>query len=146
MKKLLFAASVLASAPLSAQAPAAPAQTAPAPVAMPATTAPPPAAAPQQPAMTTGAGAVTTAPPAAEVAGIVSREFPSYDRNRDGTLDQGEFGTWMVKLKTIADPASTANAAAVKTWVNAAFAQADQDKSRTLTLGELTGFLTPARS
>lgn len=150
MKKLLLGAAALVAAPLSAQQPTAPPQTAPTPDATVATTAGPPATVPAQPlapaspATATGAGAVTAAPATspAEVASIVANEFPGYDRNRDGALDQAEFGDWMLKLKTIADPASTANAAASKTWVNAAFAQADSDRSRSLTLGELTGFLS----
>lgn len=131
MRKLLLLAAVAAPAASTAQMTETPPRTAPAPAATPAVTAAQAAAAP------TGS---------AEVAGIVSREFPSYDKNGDGTLDAAEFGDWMVKLKTIADPASTANAAAVRTWVNAAFAQADADRSKSLTLGELTGFLIPARS
>lgn len=116
-----------AVAPSTAPQPAAPVQTAPVPaVAAPSTSAPAP---------------VAPTPPA-EVATIIAQEFPAYDKDRDGALSQNEFGEWMVKLKTIADPASTANEAATKTWVNAAFAQADTDRSKSLTLGELTGFLS----
>lgn len=134
MTKLLFAVATLVAAPLSAQQVLPPAQN----------------------AVTSGSGTITTAPPAAaapsappaatavEVASIVAREFPAYDRDRDGSLNQAEFGDWMLKLKTIADPSLRADAPATKTWLNAAFAQADTDKSRLLTLGELTGFLSPA--
>lgn len=86
-------------------------------------------------------GPVAPTPPT-DVATIVAKEFPAYDKDRDGALSQAEFGDWMIKLKTIADPASTANEAATKTWVNAAFAQADVDRSKSLTPGELTGFLS----
>lgn len=125
MMKLLLAAATLVAAPVSAQQTVVPAQN----------------------GVTSGSGAITTTPPAAtatEVASIVAREFPSYDRNRDGSLNPSEFSEWMVKLKTIADPSVRADAPSTKTWLNAAFAQADADKSRSLTLGELTGFLSPA--
>ncbi|PAX09402.1 calcium-binding protein [Sphingomonas lenta] len=124
MRKFLLAAATLVAAPVSAQQATAPAQN----------------------GVTSGAGSITTAPVAtsADVASIVAREFPSYDRDRDGSLNQNEFGEWMVKLKTIADPNVRADAPSTKTWLNAAFAQADSDKSRSLTLGELTGFLSPA--
>lgn len=162
MKKLLLTTAALVAAPLSAQQPATPVETAPAPAAASTSIAPPPAAVPAQPveaapaqpvapvpvtaqpAIATGAGTIARTPAAGstEVAGIIAREFPAYDKNADGALDTAEFGDWMLKLKSIADPTSTVNAEANKTWVNAAFAQADADKSHSLTLGELTGFLS----
>lgn len=145
MKKLLLGVSTLAAAPVLAQQPAPLAQTAPAPVPTVPVTATPAPIVPAQPASAQPALAqpapVQPAAAGTEVASIVAREFPSYDRDRDGSLNQSEFAEWMIRLKTIADPASTANEAATKTWVNAAFAQADADRSRLLTLGELTGFL-----
>lgn len=132
--KLSLAITALAAAPLSAQQPAAPSPIPSAPVSGTPATATPVSLSPARPAV---------AEP--DVAGIVAREFPAYDKDASGSLNQSEFGDWMVKLKTIADPASTANDAAVKTWVNAAFAQADVDRSRALTLGELMGFLNVER-
>ena len=139
MKKMLFSMTVLLCSPLSAQQAASPVQTAPASAG---------------PAATTTAAAPATQPtplqrPAAtstEVASIVAKEFPAYDKDASGALSQNEFGEWMVRLKTIADPNTRPDAPATKTWVNAAFAQADADRSRSLTLGELTGFLALGRS
>jgi hypothetical protein len=80
------------------------------------------------------------------VAAIVAREFPAYDKDANGGLSAKEFDDWMVKLKAIADPTTRADAPSTRTWLGAAFAQADLDKSRSVTLQELTGFLSPARS
>ena len=119
----------------------------PAPAPQPVVTAraTPVAPAPSGPAMTSGAGAITATPATtpAQVAAIVAREFPAYDKDRDGALTTAEFGDWMLKLKTIADPTLQPTAPATRTWLGAAFAQADADRSRAVTLAELTGFLTP---
>jgi hypothetical protein len=152
MKKLLLGLATLVSAPLSAQQAAAPAQTAPAaptaaPVTGPAAPITQAPSAPARPSMTTGSGAITTRAPATtpgEVAAIVAREFPAYDRDRNGALTPPEFETWMVRLKTIADPTLTPQAPHLRTWLGAAFQQADADRSRSVTLAELTGFLSPA--
>lgn len=135
MKTLTLAAAMIAATPAAAQI------AAPAPVTTPA----PPVAA--TPAPTTPAPvAPRPAIGAAEVAAIVAREFLAYDKDANGGLSAGEFGSWMIRLKAIADPTVTADAPSTKTWLGAAFAQADLDKSRSVTLAELTGFLSPARS
>ncbi len=88
--------------------------------------------------------AVAAAQPAAatQVAAVVSKEFPSYDKNKDGVLSATEFDAWMVALKMASDPATTANAPATRTWLTQAFAQADTDKNRKVSKAELTGFLS----
>lgn len=149
LKHVLLGAAALIGAPAVAQQAATPAQTAPAPVteapitSAPATAAPAPA---QTAPTTTSAPAQTSAAqPAAsgdQVAAVVDKEFPSYDKDTDGALSQNEFSDWMVKLRSLADPSTQADAPATKTWVNAAFAQADTDKSKSLTKQELTGFLS----
>ena len=106
------------SAPTSTEAAPAPADSAAAPAAQPA--------------------------PADQVAAVVDSQFATYDKNSDGKLDEAEFGGWMVALKSQTDPATDANAPATKKWNRAAFAQADTDKSRSLTKAELTGFLSPS--
>ncbi|WP_375403714.1 EF-hand domain-containing protein [uncultured Sphingomonas sp.] len=133
MKKLTLAAAMLAAAPAAAQI-TTPAPVVPSPTsAAPAPTVPPPTT----PRPATNAG---------EVAAIVAREFPAYDKDASGGLSPDEFGGWMVRLKAIADPAATADAPSTKTWLGAAFAQADLDKSQSVTLAELTGFLSPSAS
>lgn len=110
----------------AAQTPATPAQAAPAEQAV--------AAAPAADSQPASGGS--------QVAQIVNAEFPSYDRNSDGSLDKGEFGSWMVALKTASDPATKAEDPATQTWVTGALASADTDKSSTITKEELTAYLS----
>lgn len=77
-----------------------------------------------------------------QIADVVSTEFANYDKDGNGTLSAGEFGAWMVALKTASDPATKADSKATKTWVGQAFAQADTDKSKSVSKTELTGFLS----
>lgn len=77
-----------------------------------------------------------------QVAQVVNTEFPTYDKNSDGKLSAAEFGDWMVALKTKTDPATKPGAPETKKWVAAAFAQADTDKSKSLSKPELTSFLS----
>ncbi|MFN3799868.1 MAG: EF-hand domain-containing protein, partial [Sphingobium yanoikuyae] len=57
------------------------------------------AAQPAAPASPAEPQAAQPANPANSVAAIVESEFPAYDTNKDGQLDQGEFSRWMVALK-----------------------------------------------
>lgn len=107
------------------------------------------AAAPTQAAPAQSAPAQTAAQPAAtatQVAQVVDSEFPTYDADKDGKLSATEFSAWMVALKSKADPSTKAGAPETKKWVDAAFAQADTDKSKSLTKAELTGFLSQGQS
>lgn len=112
-----------------------------------------PTAAPAQTAQATPAQADPTAAPAQtasaqpatkadQIAQVVSTEFPTYDKDSSGTLNESEFSTWMVALKTASDPTTKAESASTKTWVDQAFATADTDKNKSLSKTELTGFLT----
>lgn len=143
IKQISLGALGLIASIASAQQATTSAQTAPVPVA--------PAAVPIAPATATPVPLPTAPAPRpattnTEVATIVAREFPAYDRDANGGLSPGEFDRWMVRLKTIADPTVTADAPSTRTWLGAAFAQADLDRSRSVTLAELTGFLTTGRS
>lgn len=111
--------------------------------AMPAQPAPQ-TAAPVDSAAAPAQDAVAAAEPAAatQVADVVTKEFPSYDKNGDGNLSAKEFDSWMVALKTASDPSTKATAPATKTWLNQAFAQADTDKNKKVSQTELTGFLS----
>lgn len=94
------------------------------------------------------AAAATPATPAQpasggdQVAQIVNTEFPSYDKNSDGSLDKAEFGSWMVALKSASDPSTKADDPATQSWVTGALASADTDKSSTITKEELTTYLS----
>lgn len=141
MKTLLIAASALAlSTPALAQMePATPqasttqsttttTQTPPVEPAAPATT---------TSDTTTATTAVTTSDPKA----LIASEFPTYDKDASGTLDKVEFAGWMgaLKAKTSDKPMP---AAEMTKWSDGAFATADKDKSKTVTLVELQTYLT----
>ena len=109
-----------------------------------------PAATPQAapaPALAAPAAQSAAAGPATtpgQIASIVDQEFPTYDVDKDGALSQAEFGTWMVALKKKSDPATTADSPATLAWLGKAFAQADVDRSSSLSSAELIAFLNPA--
>lgn len=163
LKRALLAGAVVMAAPAFAQTATTATQTSPAPM----TTAPqsaqtvdPMGATPMQSPQAqttpetgtpaTGAPAQTaTAEPAAtgdQVAQAVGGEFGTYDKDGNGVLSQSEFGAWMVALKAASDPTTKPEAPATRKWVGAAFAQADKDKSRSISKTELTGFLSQGKS
>ena len=100
--------------------------------AQPAAPAQPQSATPAQPA------------PAASVASIVDSEFPAYDANSDGQLDQSEFSRWMVTLKSQEMKATGQQLPAdqVTAWANGAFTSADADKSMMVSKAELITYLS----
>ena len=102
----------------------------------PAAPAAPSAAMPAQPA--------TQPAPATSVASIVDSEFPAYDANSDGQLDQSEFSRWMVTLKSQEMKATGQQLPAdqVTAWANGAFTSADADKSMMVSKAELTTYLS----
>jgi hypothetical protein len=157
IKSILLATAMTVAAPAFAQA-AAPAQTtAPttqtAPVgsattsADPSTSAAPMQAAPVAEPDPTTQTAQTTAEagqPASgdQIAQIIEAEFPKYDKDGKGQLNEKQFGDWMVALRSASEPGVTADKPEVKSWVKQAFASADADKSKAVTKAELTKFLT----
>jgi hypothetical protein len=158
LKYAILASAVMISAPVLAQDKPADSQTAPTTQAAPTQTAPestpatPDTASPVDQAMSSvtptadqAAPAQTAAQPASkadQIAQVVSTEFPTYDKDANGSLNETEFGSWMVALKTASDPTTKAESAATKSWVDQAFASADTDKNKALSKTELTGFLT----
>jgi hypothetical protein len=136
---LLITTALAASAPVLAQ-------TAADPAAQPVGPATP--AAPAAPAQPQGDAATATpsapANPAASVASIVDSEFPAYDGNKDGQLDQAEFSRWMVALKTQEMKATGASLPAeqVTAWASGAFTTADKDKSTSVSKPELISYLS----
>ena len=140
-----------APAPAGTNAPAAQGQTTPEPATPPADTAAQPAPATPAPAQPAPDGTAATAAPAdgqpatngSQVAAVVDREFPTYDRDGNGSLNQAEFGSWLVALRRASEPGFNGTDTAGQTWVRQAFAQADADRSRSITKAELVTFLTP---
>ncbi|MBB6424475.1 calcium-binding protein [Sphingopyxis sp. JAI128] len=123
-------------------APAPDTATQPAPV--PDTANPAPAPTPDTlapPAASTPAPSGTAATPT-QIAQIVEQEFPTYDGDKNGDLNEAEFGAWMKKLRTATDPSVDPESADVTSWIGQAFASADADKSGGVNKTELTGFLS----
>ena len=161
LKHILLASAVMISMPALAQNQPTPTQSAPATQAAPAQTAPSTATpapveaapAPDNVAQATPATDPAAVPPsqvaaqpapankAEQVAAVVGKEFPTYDKNKDGKLDNAEFASWMVALKTASDPATKADSPDTKTWVGQAFASADTDKNKSVSMTELNAFL-----
>lgn len=109
----------------------------------PDTTTPAPAPAPDSstpPAATEPAPSGAATP--TQIAQIVDQEFPTYDGDKNGDLNETEFGAWMKKLRAATDPAADVESAEVKSWIGQAFASADGDKSGGVNKTELTGFLS----
>lgn len=123
-----------------------PTTTEPAP--MPDTTTPDtttPAPAPETstpPAATEPAPSGAAAATPTQIAQIVDQEFPTYDGDKNGDLNEAEFGAWMKKLRAATDPAADVESAEVTSWIGQAFASADGDKSGGVNKTELTGFLS----
>ena len=119
-----------------------PTEPTPAPAPAPDASAPAPAAS-SPPAATepAPAGAAASATPT-QIAQIVDKEFPTYDADANGDLNNAEFATWMKKLRAATEPGVDPESADVKTWIGQAFAAADGDKSGAVNKTELTGFLT----
>ncbi len=74
------------------------------------------------------------------VAAVVDTDFPAFDADKNGELSKEEFAAWMTKLRA-AQPNAPSASADTAAWTEAAFAQADTDKSKTVSKGELTTFL-----
>ncbi|WP_293880893.1 EF-hand domain-containing protein [Sphingomonas sp.] len=125
MKKLMIALGAVALAtPALAQmtTPAVP-PTPSAPVTAGTTMAPPTAVAPASPAA------------------IIATEFPTYDKDSNGTLNAAEFDGWMIALKDKSG-APAMKPAERKAWLDGAFATADKDKNKSVSQAELTTYLT----
>lgn len=102
-------------------------------------------ATPAAPAIDSSSSAV--AAPAAEprtvtVQKLVDAEFPAYDANKNGNLEQAEFGNWVLALYAASgDAAAPKDPAAKAKWSKAAFATADTDKNKAVTKAEMNVFL-----
>lgn len=133
IRTLLFSTALAVAAPAMAQQSMSPDQSA--------TPAAPQSAAPATPRTATPAAPANAA---TTVASIVDSEFPAYDANSDGQLDQSEFSRWMVALKgqEMKATGSTLPAEQVTAWASGAFTTADKDKSVTVSKPELVSYLS----
>lgn len=140
MYRILTASSLLALAAVPTIAQQADPLAAPPAEDVPMTTEQAPAAEP--------ATAVQPAPAAAEpkavtVAKLVDAEFPAYDANKSGDLEEPEFGKWMFALHAASGgaKAKSMDDAAKAKWAKDAFAAADADKSKKVSKAEMNKFL-----
>ena len=154
MLRILTASSILALAALPASAqqtdPMATSPTADAP-ATPETTMGPeqttPDAALQQStpvAPTAEAAPLSAAGREATVAKLVETEFPSYDADKNGDLNQKEFGTWVLALHSKAEETggtAKKDETAKAKWAKDACATADADKNKKISKAEVSKFL-----
>ena len=148
LRTLLCTAAMAITAPAMAQAtmeqgssPAAPQSATPA---APTAPAQPQGSTPAAPAQPQGATPAAPASPANSIASIVDAEFPAYDVNKDGQLDQPEFSRWMLALKDqeMKSTGNTLPADQVTAWANGAFTSADKDKSANVSKPELISYLS----
>jgi hypothetical protein len=158
MKSIFLAGGMMIAAPVLAQAAPATGQVPQTAPADPVTTAPPQTtadqampttssdAAPAQAAQATDPATPGATPTQTQVAQVVDQQFAAYDKDGNGTLSKTEFAAWMTALKA-SSPGAPAESATQKTaWNDAAFKQADGDKSSTVTKTELTSFLVKGAS
>jgi hypothetical protein len=158
LKYVLFASAMTMAAPAIAQQAQTAPQTAPATGADATGTAATPSQGAQADVTATPQGdpATATTPPAQtaqtptsdpatqgtnqpdQVAAILDSEFPTYDKDKSGSLNKAEFASWMDTLKAKADPSAKPD----KAWNTAAFKKADTDKSSSVSKTELAAFLS----
>jgi hypothetical protein len=136
IRTFLFSTALVIAAPAMAQQGMAPDQGT--------TPTSPQSATPATPAAPQAATPAAPANAASTVASIVDSEFPAYDANSDGQLDQSEFSRWMVALKgqEMKATGSTLPAEQVTAWASGAFTTADKDKSVTISKPELVSYLS----
>lgn len=99
------------------------------------------------PALAQSGAAVPASDPAAasqpsDPATILKTEFPSYDKDANGNLSKDEFSTWLIALKKAAPQQTPLTDAQRNEWLGKAFVDADADKNTSVSLAELTTYLT----
>ena len=98
--------------------------------------------APATDSSTSAAVATAAEPRTVTVQKLVDAEFPAYDANKNGDLEQSEFGKWVLALYAASgDAAAPKDPAAKDKWSKAAFATADADKNNAVTKAEMNVFL-----
>lgn len=84
-----------------------------------------------------------TEPREVTVAKLVDAEFPTYDADQSGELEETEFSKWVLALHAAggAPAAKATDAAAKMKWAKDGFAAADTDKSKKISKAEMNKFL-----
>jgi cytoskeletal protein RodZ len=80
---------------------------------------------------------------AAQVAQLVDAEFPAYDANKNGDLDEPEFSKWLLALHAAGGDvkAKAMDEATKMKWAKDGFAAADADKDMKISKAEMNKFL-----
>jgi hypothetical protein len=102
-------------------------------------------ATPADPSTDTSATPAMPATPSAQAndpATILKTEFPVYDKDANGDLNKDEFSTWLLALKKAAPQQTMLTDQQQTEWLGKAFTDADADKSTSISLAELTSYLT----
>jgi hypothetical protein len=119
-----------------------------APSASPSTAAPsaaqPGAVDPAQPGSTAADPAASTGAAASPVAAVIDSQFPTYDKDKSGTLSGPEFKQWIADLKAqeMTSEGKPADPAVAKQYAATAWKAADKNKDGTVSKDELTAFLS----
>jgi hypothetical protein len=98
--------------------------------------------APAQPGSTAADPAAGAA--ASPVAAVVDSQFPTYDKDKSGTLSAAEFKQWIADLKAqeMTSEGKPADPAVAKQYAATAWKAADKNKDGTVSKDELTAFLS----
>lgn len=137
MLRILTASSLIALAAIPAMAQQADPMAPPSPTEVPDTiearpvTEPAPAAAP------------APMPREQQVAQLVEAEFPAYDADKSGDLEEPEFTKWLLALHAAGGDATSKamDQTAKLKWAKDGFAAADADKSKKISKAEMSKFL-----
>ncbi|UYY77107.1 EF-hand domain-containing protein [Sphingomonas sp. R1] len=73
----------------------------------------------------------------------VEAQFARYDANGDGSLDQAEFGEWLVALRVAKEADFDREKAEARAWVQDSFTTTDTNRDQKVSREEWTRFLTP---
>jgi hypothetical protein len=101
-------------------------------------------AAPAQPGSTAADPAASTGAAASPVAAVIDSQFPTYDKDKSGTLSGPEFKQWIADLKAqeMTSEGKPADPAVAKQYAATAWKAADKNKDGTVSKDELTAFLS----
>jgi hypothetical protein len=102
-------------------------------------------ATPAQPGTSTGDPAASSGAAAASpVAAVIDSQFPTYDKDKSGTLSGPEFKQWIADLKAqeMTSEGKPADPAVAKQYAATAWKAADKNKDGTVSKDELTAFLS----
>ena len=143
MLRILTASSLIALAAIPAIAQQADPMAPPTPMDAPETVEAQPMAEPTP--ATAPAPAPAAAPQSREqqVTQLVEAEFPAYDADKSGDLEEPEFTKWLLALHAAGGDAKSAamDQNAKLKWAKDGFAAADADKSKKISKAEMSKFL-----